>query len=174
MSILKTLPQDKENYQLLDDKNRSRSSQAGCNLIVDMAETFGGKLQRWRENAHLSQADLARKLEVSPTYVSNLERDFSPSAKGGKPRPSVKLCVKIARVLGIPESEVKAAAFDIQGLENESVPETIEETLRDAFFFGGKGLTEEEVEKLRPFMELLDREVDRLAVLKVQNEAPKE
>lgn len=169
----KTVPRKEEDYQLLDDKIHSRSSQTERNLIVGMAETFGNKLQGWREKAHMSQAELARQLEVSPTYVSNLERDFSPTAKGGKPRPSVKLCVKIARVLGVPEAEVKAAAFDIHGAAEEP-PETIEETLRNAFFFGGKGLSNEEIERLRPHMELLDREIDRLRALKERQEAPKE
>lgn len=52
----------------------------------------------------------------------------------------------------------------------EPPPETIEETLRNAFFFSGKGLSDEEIQKLKPFMELLDREIDRLAEEKRKSE----
>lgn len=48
--------------------------------------------------------------------------------------------------------------------------ETVEETLKSAFLFGGEPFTDEEIEKLRPFMEMLDREIDRLAELKKQSE----
>jgi transcriptional regulator with XRE-family HTH domain len=75
-----------------------------------MKETFGQKLQRWREAAHVSQAELARRMDVSRNYISNLERDFSPTAKGGKPQPSVETCDKIARALGVKIAEVRLAA----------------------------------------------------------------
>lgn len=75
-----------------------------------MSESFGQKLQRWREAAHLSQAELARRMDVSRNYVSNLERDFSPTAKGGKPQPSAETCDKIARALGVKIADVRLAA----------------------------------------------------------------
>lgn len=75
-----------------------------------MEDTFGQKLKRWREAAHVSQAELARRMNVSPTWVSNLERDFSPSARGGKPQPSIETCDKIARALGVKIAEVRLAA----------------------------------------------------------------
>lgn len=149
-------------HQLLDDKNHSRRLQSSRNLSDDMGKTFGEKLQQWRESAHISQAEFARRLNVSPTYISNLERDFSPSAKGGKPRPSVKLCIKIAKVLGVPEVDVKAAAFEIQGLPEVQF-ETVEETLRNAHFFHAKGLSDADLEVIRPILEALDKQIERLA-----------
>lgn len=56
------------------------------------------------------QAELARALSISPTYVSLLERDLNPSAKDGKSQPSLELVDKIARVLSIPPAEVRVAA----------------------------------------------------------------
>jgi len=128
-----------------------------------MSETFGKKLQGWREAARISQADLARKLEVSPTYVSNLERDYSPTAKGGKPRPSVKTCEKIARVLSVSESEVKAAAFDIRKSSEPLQDETIEEVLARAHFFHAKGLSDADIAIIRPILEALDKQVETLS-----------
>lgn len=82
-----------------------------CKLSVDtMKETFGQKMQKWREAANVSQADLARRMGVSRNYISNLERDFSPTAKGGKPQPSVETCDKIAHALGVKVAEVRLAA----------------------------------------------------------------
>lgn len=75
-----------------------------------MGETFGQKMQKWREAAHVSQAELARRMDVSRNYISNLERDFSPTAKGGKPQPSVETCDKIAHALGVRVAEVRIAA----------------------------------------------------------------
>lgn len=75
-----------------------------------MSDTFGQKLKTWRESAGISQAELARRIDASATWVSNLERDFSPTAKGGKPQPSVETCDKIAHALGVRLAEVRIAA----------------------------------------------------------------
>jgi transcriptional regulator with XRE-family HTH domain len=124
-----------------------------------MEETFGRKLQRWRESANITQAELARRVEVSPTYISNLERDFSPTAKGGKPQPSVETCDKIARALGVKVAEVRlAAGYAPQGAHAD----TIEEALEMASYFEHKGLSEANKEELRPLLQVADREVERL------------
>ncbi len=73
-------------------------------------ESFGTKLKKWRELEGVNQAELARRIDVSPNYVSNLERDFSPSAKGGKPQPSVEVVDRIARALHVSVAEVRLAA----------------------------------------------------------------
>src|SRR5262245_44602236 len=75
-----------------------------------MAKTFGQKLASWREKAGIKQKELAERIDVSATYISNLERDFSATAKGGRPQPSLEICDKIARALGAPIAEVRLAA----------------------------------------------------------------
>jgi transcriptional regulator with XRE-family HTH domain len=75
-----------------------------------METTFGQRLKEWREAAGISQAELARRIEASATWVSNLERDFSPTAKGGKPQPSVETCDRIAHALGVKIAHVRIAA----------------------------------------------------------------
>lgn len=124
-----------------------------------MENTFGQKLKRWREAAHVSQAELARRMDVSPTWVSNLERDFSPSAKDGKPQPSIETCDKIARALGVRVAEVRlAAGYAPKGNQAD----TIEEALDSALYFDRKGLSELDRATLRPLLEVADREVERL------------
>lgn len=39
---------------------------------------------------------------------------------------------------------------------------TVEEALKTAFFFDQKGLSQKDIEKIRPLMEVTDREIDRL------------
>jgi transcriptional regulator with XRE-family HTH domain len=96
-----------------------------------MNETFGQKLKQWREAANISQAELARRVEVSPTYISNLERDFSPTAKGGKPQPSVETCDKIARALGVKVAEVRLAAGYAPPSAAESRPREQTDQVKD-------------------------------------------
>lgn len=96
-----------------------------------MSETFGKKMQRWREAASISQAELARRMDVSRNYVSNLERDFSPTAKGGRPQPSIETCDKIARALGVKVAEVRLAAGYASPAQMETLTISEGEKTRD-------------------------------------------
>ena len=75
-----------------------------------MAQSFGKWLHDWRERAGMKQVELARRLEVSPTYISNLERDISPSAKTGRPQPSRDFVDRLAKALRVPIAEARLAA----------------------------------------------------------------
>jgi predicted transcriptional regulator len=59
-----------------------------------LGETFGNLLEGWRKSAGISQSELARRLNLSPTYISQLERDYYPNSKSGKGRPS-EACTRI-------------------------------------------------------------------------------
>lgn len=39
---------------------------------------------------------------------------------------------------------------------------TVEEALKTAFFFDQKGLSDKDIETIRPLLEMMDREIDRL------------
>lgn len=130
-----------------------------------MKETFGQKMQRWRESAHISQAELSRRTGYSRAYISNLERDFSPTAQGGKPQPSVETCDKIARALGVPIAEARLAAGyaapeEVKAEKKKTI--TAEEALKNAFFFHAKGLSQKDIETIRPFLEGVDKVIERL------------
>lgn len=101
-----------QNFQLIDSKNNSLRLNLSFNLRDEgnMSDSFGKKLQKWREDARINQSELARRVGVSPNYISNLERDYSPTAKGGKPQPSVEVVDKIAKALGINVNEARLAA----------------------------------------------------------------
>ncbi len=72
-------------------------------------ETFGQYLAAKRKQAGLSQRELAARVGVSPTYISYLERDINPAARG-RPQPSVDLVDRLARALGCPVNEMRLKA----------------------------------------------------------------
>jgi transcriptional regulator with XRE-family HTH domain len=75
-----------------------------------MSESFGEKLLQWREAKGIKQSEFARLLKLSPTYISNLERNNYPNSKDGKGKPSEKVVGKIAKVLSLPLDVVRLAA----------------------------------------------------------------
>lgn len=81
----------------------------GDHGLVD-TETFGRKVARYRERAGLKQAELARRLRVSPAYVSYIERDFNPAAKGNKLHVGLDIVDRISKVLNAPVNELRVAA----------------------------------------------------------------
>ena len=68
-----------------------------------MAETFGGKVRKRREALKIGLRQAAREIDVSPTYLSMVERgEFNPPAED-KVRA-------IAKLLGLDEDELLALA----------------------------------------------------------------
>lgn len=80
-------------------------------LSVYRGMTFGDWLRRNIKEAGLSNAELARRVGVSSTHISNLVRDFSPSRKApGPSRPGEDLVKAIARALNADHDEARLAA----------------------------------------------------------------
>jgi len=59
---------------------------------------LGENLKKLRLNKHLSQGDLAKKLEVDRAYISNIEN--------GRMNPTLSTLEKIAGALGISSSQL--------------------------------------------------------------------
>ena len=74
-----------------------------------MAIYFGDKIRAARKAAHLTQKDLADKLNVKNTTISNWEKDIS--------RPDPDMIAKLCGVLGITPADL----FGLSG-ENEKTP----------------------------------------------------
>lgn len=68
-----------------------------------MAETFGKTLRRLRLDAGVGLRELARLIEKSPGYISDVEQDNVPP-------PSERVILKIAGVIGMDESELLTTA----------------------------------------------------------------
>lgn len=72
------------------------------------AMSFGDWLREKINERQLSNAALARRAGVSPTYIGNLVRDYSQNTKSGKVRPSEEVVERIAKALGV-DVDVDAA-----------------------------------------------------------------
>ena len=78
-------------------------------LFVDVM-TFGEWLRLQIKNTGLSNAEVARRAKLSPTYIGNLVRDFSPNTKDGKGRPSEEVVAEIAKAVSGNLNEARLAA----------------------------------------------------------------
>ena len=68
-----------------------------------MTETFGKKLRDLRIQAEVGLRELARLIEKSPGYISDVEQDHVPP-------PSEDVILKIAAVLNVAKKELLTAA----------------------------------------------------------------
>lgn len=75
--------------------------------------TFGEWLREKITEKGISNAELARRVEVTPTYIGNLVRDYSPNkTKPGTSRPSEGVVERIAIALGENvDDALKAAGY---------------------------------------------------------------
>ncbi|BBK75864.1 helix-turn-helix domain-containing protein [Clostridium butyricum] len=58
-------------------------------------DTIGNTINKLRKNRNISKSELARKIDVSPAYITMLEN-------GKKSNPSLEILTKISNVLEIP------------------------------------------------------------------------
>jgi transcriptional regulator with XRE-family HTH domain len=68
-----------------------------------MTETFGKKLRSYRLKAEVGLRELARLIEKSPGYISDVEQDHVPP-------PSEDAILKIAVALNVDKKELLSAA----------------------------------------------------------------
>jgi DNA-binding XRE family transcriptional regulator len=89
-------------------QNRKILRIAACDIPKELAEVatmiptmkfVGAKLRRLREERFVSQRDLAKRAEVSPTTILHLET-------GDNPNPRLSTVRKIAEALGIDPNEL--------------------------------------------------------------------
>lgn len=75
-----------------------QSRRSGRRAPVSAEALFGRVLRDLRQEQDLSQETLAFESGYHPTYIGQLER--------GKKSPSLRTIMRVARVLGIPASEI--------------------------------------------------------------------
>ncbi|MBX3552896.1 MAG: helix-turn-helix domain-containing protein [Pseudolabrys sp.] len=102
-------------------------------------EKFGAFIRREREAKEIGLREMAKKIGVSPTYLSKVERDEFPSPAEDKVR-------KIASVLGLDADELLALA----GRVASDLTDIIRERPREMadFLRAAKGLTAEDMARL--------------------------
>ena len=75
-----------------------------------MQRDFGHWLIQKRRAAGLTQRELARKVSISKSYVSALERNERQPVTGQPVRPKMEKVDALAEALGVPLSEARLAA----------------------------------------------------------------
>lgn len=102
-------------------------------------ELFGTVVRRERENLEIGLREMARKIGVSPTYLSKVERDEFPP-------PAEDKVVAIAKILGRDPDELLALAGKVSSDLTEIIrrhPRTMASFLRSV-----NGLTAEQMKRL--------------------------
>ena len=102
-------------------------------------EKFGAFVRREREAKEIGLREMARKIGVSPTYLSKVERDEFPPPVEDKVR-------KIAAIIGYNADELLALA----GRVASDLTDIIRERPREMadFLRAAKGLTAEDMARL--------------------------
>lgn len=105
---------------------------------------FGKLLKHFRKAKGLTQQELATAASINVSYVSNLERNFSPTAKGGTPTASQELCDKLEKILDVKNSELRIAAGYLPK-HGEPIPEEIRA-------IGFNGLDSDDLKEIAQFI----------------------
>lgn len=92
-------------------KNNALVHVFGRKLFVYNDMTFGEWLRKNLNARGVSNAEFARQVNVSPTYIGNLVRDYSPNITSTRgPRPGEPIVETMAKVLGVSLNEARLAA----------------------------------------------------------------
>jgi transcriptional regulator with XRE-family HTH domain len=78
-------------------------------------ETLGQLIKRERETRGWSQRTLAVRAGVSNNFISQLEKNYSPSAKDKVARPSIGKIDRVAKALGLPIPKLRLLAAKTAG-----------------------------------------------------------
>jgi DNA-binding XRE family transcriptional regulator len=77
---------------------KARSRRSAISKMPHRFDAFGGELRRLRRARRLTQYDLANDIDVSPTYISEIET--------GKRIPSAEIFQRIASTLRLSDQEL--------------------------------------------------------------------
>jgi transcriptional regulator with XRE-family HTH domain len=102
-------------------------------------KAFGATVRRKREELEIGLREMAKKIGVSPTYLSKVERDEFPP-------PAEDKVIAIANVLGCDRDELLALA----GKVSSDLTEIIRRHPREmaSFLRSANGLTAEQMARL--------------------------
>lgn len=125
------------------------------------AEMFADYMIDAMARTRLRQADIARSTGLSRQVISQIVGKKPHGLTGKLLLPERETVDKIAKAFGDPVSQARQAA-GYSTTEILAEPDSIEDALKNAMFFDQKGLSAEDIEKIRPLLQVVDREVDRL------------
>lgn len=73
-------------------------NRAYSEIMKSESEKLGNNLKRIRTAKHISQGDIARELEVSRSFISNIEN--------GKTNPTLATIAKLAKAVGVSADQL--------------------------------------------------------------------
>src|SRR5262245_43681760 len=103
-------------------------------------ERFGAFIRREREAKGLSLRDMAKKIKVSPTFLSKVETEDW--------KPGEEKVLKIAEVIGCNPDDLMARAGRVPSELSEIIKQSPHRHQMTALLRTAKGFTAEELEKL--------------------------
>ena len=108
--------------------------------MISGREKFGAFIRREREAKGLSLRDMAKKIKVSPTFLSKVEtEDWKPGEEKLR---------KIAEVIGCDPDDLLAQAGRVPTELSEIIKQSPHRHQMTALLRTAKGFTAEEMEKL--------------------------
>jgi hypothetical protein len=122
---------------------------------------FGKELEKRMESAHVGFTEISRRTgdKVKVSYISDIVR----AARGDSQkffRIGREKVIQIAAALQWDEAEALRLAGLHPQPESQTSSSTVEEALKNAFFFHAKGLSQKDIETIRPFLEGVDRAIE--------------
>lgn len=115
---------------------------------------FGPWLRRQREIAGKTRKQVASVVEIHPVQLARIETGDS-----GTRKETLDLLIS---ELGLNAEDAYRMAGFWPGDSPRSTEESIEDALKRAQFFHAKGLSEAEIAVIRPILEALDKQIERL------------
>jgi transcriptional regulator with XRE-family HTH domain len=162
--------------RFIENQNTFKTFRVNHGLIMKKslrdthAETFADYVIEGLERTGIKQAELARRTKLTPQLINQIVNKKPHGLTGKLLLPGRETVDKIAKAFGDTPTKARRAAgySDING----SI-ETIEQLLDASLYWEAKGLSDEDKEKIRPLLELIDREMERLAGLPRQHDPKK-
>lgn len=127
------------------------------NAVPDSKEVwrlFGPWLREQRDKSGKSRKQVATVVGIHPVQLARIESGDSGTRKD-------TLDALISELKLNPEETYRRAGFWPEGVAAPK-NQTVEEALRQADFFSVKGLSDADIAVIRPILEALDKQVERL------------
>jgi transcriptional regulator with XRE-family HTH domain len=122
-------------------------------VLDKLWQSVGRKIRERRDELGLTQEAAGKRAKMKRQQWNRIEQGASTK------RPTL---LRIAKALELkPEIVLDWAGFKLNGVRTDA--NTVEEALDSALFFDQKGLSEEDLETIRPLLEGVDRVIDRLS-----------
>lgn len=120
---------------------------------------FGETLKRWREEADLTQEELAARIGKTKSYISNIERAQPHPQSGAPPKPSLEVIDGLAKALGKTATAVRDAAG--YGLpKREALPvDTDDDEDVAALFYEYDKLTKQDKKEMKLILQMAREEI---------------